>query len=160
MRCTDGARLDRVDAHLGRYLLSLELVLEPLHDVPSLDLFDLQRRVGVDEILDVHVAATNTYFDSVALLDLDVDALLPELVDALGLTQEQDLDPISLWVLVDVVREHLIDLVHLVPDHDRLLLLHQVLDVYHQLVDFIARFLFVPLKFFRSSLFVLLKLIL
>ena len=122
-------------------LLRLQLVLESADDVTPLDLFNLLRSVEVNEIIDTHKATTNAHLNLVALFDLDVYALLTERVDALRLSQEEDLDSVAFGIRVDVVGKMSVDLVHLVADADMLGAFHDLLQVDHELVDFILSFL-------------------
>ena len=133
-------------------LLRLQLVLESADDVTPLDLFNLLRSVEVNEIIDTHKAATNAHLNLVALFDLDVYALLTERVDALGLSQEEDLDSIAFGIRVDVVGKMSVDLVHLVADADMLGAFHDLLQVDHELVDFILSFLVLIIMLLNSHL--------
>ena len=133
-------------------LLRLQLVLESADDVTPLDLFNLLRSVEVNEIIDTHKAATNAHLNLVALFDLDVYALLTERVDALRLSQEEDLDSVAFGIRVDVVGKMSVDLVHLVADADMLGAFHDLLQVDHELVDFILSFLVLIIMLLNSHL--------
>lgn len=99
--------------------MHLKFLAESGNDIGSpLDFFHFLSCVGINEIIDVHKAATNSDLDLVALLDLHVDALLSELVDAFGLPQEQDLHLLPLWVGVQETRQLLVNLVIVVTDVD------------------------------------------
>ena len=81
----------------------------------------------------MHETATDPDQQIVALLNLDVDSLLSKLVDAFGLSQEEDLHPLSLRILVDEIGEHLVDIVRLLRDVDCLLFRPQLLNSLVQL---------------------------
>jgi hypothetical protein len=121
--------------------LRLQLVLEPAYDVTSLDFLDLLRCVKINKIVDVHEATTDTHLDLITFFYFHVDALLSERVDTFRLSQEENLDSVAFRILVDVVSKVSIDLVHLMPDTDMLCAFHELLHVYHKLVDFVLCFL-------------------
>ena len=76
----------------------------------------------------MHEAAADSDLNLVAFFNFDIDALLSELVDALGLPEEQDLHVVALWVLVDEGGEGDVDAVHLLRNIDRLLARPQILN--------------------------------
>lgn len=79
-----------------------DAVIELALGVFALDLLELGRCVLVKELVDAQVAATNANVDLV-LVNFYNDSLSAELVDALGLTHEQDLQLLAIWVVVDVL---------------------------------------------------------
>ena len=87
----------------------------------------------------MHEPATDTHLYLIALLYLNVNALLTKLVDALGLSQEQHFEIVAFRVLVDVIRKLKVYFVSLVPDGDRLRSFHQFLHLLHELVYFVLR---------------------
>ena len=103
----------------------------------------------------MHEAAADSDLDLIALFNFDVNALLAKLVDTLGFSEEENLDAISLWVLVDVVGEVGVDSVHFVTNHDGLGLLHAILKVNHQFVDLFLCLLLCLLMFFLPLIILL-----
>ena len=57
----------------------------------------------------MHVTAANAHLDCIAFLDLEVDAPLPKLINALRLPQEEDLHLVLFRVLLDVVGKLLVN---------------------------------------------------
>jgi len=94
-----------------------DAVIELTLGVFALNLFELSRRVLVKELVDAQVAATNTNVDLV-LIDFDNDSLSAELVNALSLAHEQDLQLLAVWVVVDVLCNLLVNSVILNRDVD------------------------------------------
>ena len=91
-------------------LLHSDLFTESLDGVLPIQLLQFCWRVLVDELVNGKVTAT--YSDlNVVLFDFDGNALGSELVDALALAHEHDLELSSLWVVVDVLCEPLVDIV-------------------------------------------------
>ena len=84
----------------------------------------------------MHEAAANANLNLVTFLNFDVDAFLSKLVHALRLSQEQHLDTIALRILINVIRQMTINFIHLMANANGLRALHQLLDVFHQLVYF------------------------
>lgn len=76
--------------------------------VPSLKLLQLSGCVLVQELIDAQEATTDTNVDLV-LVDAHVDLLGAELVNALGLTHEHDLEFGALWVVIYVLSKLLVD---------------------------------------------------
>ena len=72
------------------------------------------------ELVNKHIAAANAHLNLLSLVDLEVDALLPELVYALGLPEEHDLHLVAFRVRVDVVGQVLVDFVESMSDIDHL----------------------------------------
>ena len=71
-----------------------------MDDVCSFDFFDFQRRVLLDKLIDVHVTAADAYLNLMSLVNFNVNTFLAKLVHAFGLTQEQNVHFIPLWILV------------------------------------------------------------
>ena len=94
----------------------LHLVLELSRHVLSFNLFDLGSRVLLDELVNVHVSASHSDLDRLALLDLEVDLSLTESVNAFGLSEEEDLHPILFRPVLDIVCQHLVHFVILLTD--------------------------------------------
>lgn len=69
-------------------------------DISSVYSIDLFTCVLVNEVYNVHESSSNTHKKVVALFNFDVDSLLAELVDTLGLTKEHDFHFLSLRILV------------------------------------------------------------
>jgi len=114
-----------------------DAIIELALGVFALDLLELGRSVLVKELVDAQVAATNANVDLV-LVNFYNDSLSAELVDALGLTHEQDLQLLAIWVVVDVLCNLFVNSVILDGDIDRNPRL-QVNDVGFQVVDFIVQ---------------------
>ena len=93
----------------------------------------------------MHKAAADPHLDLIALLNLDVDALLPELVDALGLAQEEDANVLLLGVRVEVVGESHINLIIALPDINGLILI-ELLVLVLQLLDLLDGLLLVEFE--------------
>lgn len=68
----------------------------------------------------MHEATTNSDKNLVAFLDLDIDSFLSELVDALALPEEHDLEFRSLWVTIQIASEGFVYFVILMPNIYRL----------------------------------------
>jgi hypothetical protein len=62
----------------------------------------------VEELVDGKISSAHSNLDAL-LLDLDGDTLGAELVDTLALSHEHDLELRSLWVVVDVLSQLLVD---------------------------------------------------
>lgn len=95
-------------AHPGSDLLSAELVLEASDNVSSLQPLHFFRRVELDEVFNLQIATTDLDQDLVALLYLDVDLLLAELVDTFRLSKEQNLEGVLLRVLAQELTKDLV----------------------------------------------------
>ena len=102
----------------GNSLLYGDLLGELLERVLALELLEFNGRVLIQELVDGEVAATNPNVDPV-LVNLHVDLLGSELVDALRLTHEHDLQLAALRVVVDVLREKFVCTVIFDGDIDR-----------------------------------------
>ena len=93
----------------------------------------------------MHESATDPHLDIVGLVYLDVDAPLPKLVDALGLSQEQDLQFVFLRKLVQVISEDHVRSIALVADVNLLIqkvFLTQRSYLLEQLADFLVGLIF------------------
>jgi len=101
----------------GESLLDSDSVSEALEGVSSLQSLELGGSILIDELVDGQVATSDLDLDFV-LLDTDSDALLAELVDALSLSQEHDLQLCSVRVVVDILCELPVDRVSLGWDVD------------------------------------------
>lgn len=101
---------------LRRYLLSKSSG----HIAPLLNFTDLLCCVGFDEFLRRNVSAADPDKHLASFFNFDVDFLLSELVDAVGLAQEEYLQPIFLWVLVYDIGERLVDLIILLCNIENL----------------------------------------
>ena len=113
--------------------LHRQLILEATQDISSsLDLLELERRVRLNEVVDVHEAASDSHLYLVALFDFDVDTLLPELVDALGLPEEENVHLLFLRVPLNVLGEVHVNLVTFVADVD---VVEEVVALRHQVFD-------------------------
>ena len=88
-------------SHVARNFLHNELVRESIDYVRSFDFLNFQRRVLLDELINMHVSATDTYLNLISLLNFNIDAFLTELVHALRFTEEQDVHFFALRKLVD-----------------------------------------------------------
>lgn len=73
----------------------------------------------------MHVSAANSHLDLVGFVDLHVNPLMTELVNALRLTKEQDVHLLPLRVLVYEVRQGIVDFIVLLRYVDRLVLFNQ-----------------------------------
>lgn len=93
--------------------LCLQLVVELLNDIISLDHFDLGSRVNLDEFFNRQESSPDANQDLVTVLNLDMDLALTELVDAFRLSQEQDLHFFALWELIQEIGQSHIDPVEL-----------------------------------------------
>ena len=87
-----------------------DLFTKSFDGVLPIQLLQFCRRVLVDELVNGKVTATYSNLN-VVLFDFDGNALGSELVDALALAHEHDLELSSLWVVVDVLCEPLVDIV-------------------------------------------------
>ena len=96
-------------------LLDGHFLRELLHRVVSLEFFHFWWSVLVEELVDRKVAATNTDVDLV-FVHTHCHALGSELVDTLRLSHEHDLQLLSVWVVVDVFGQSLVNLVVLHRD--------------------------------------------
>ena len=93
----------------------------------------------------MHESATDPHLDIVGLVYLDVDAPLPKLVDALGLSQEQDLQFVFLRKLVQVISEDHVRSIALVANVNLLIqkvFLTQRSYLLEQLADFLVGLIF------------------
>lgn len=81
----------------------------------------------LNEVVDVHEAAANSHLQAVAFLDLDIDTFLSKAIDALRLSQEQDLHFFLFRVRVDEVCKCFLDDVALLGDVCKKQLLHVLL---------------------------------
>lgn len=97
-------------------LLNLELILELIEDILSLDLCHFLLRVLIDEVVNVHETSTNSHLDRVTLLNLEVHTLLAELIYAFRLSKEKDLHPFLFRIVGDIVLKNSVNLVILVSD--------------------------------------------
>ena len=111
------------------------LLVEALHWVLALELLQLFWSVLVQELVDGEEATTDTDVDLV-IIDLDHHSLAAELVNALTLAHEHNLQLLALWVVVDVLSNLLVDLIVLYRDVHRDSRL-QVDDVVLQILDLV-----------------------
>jgi len=116
--------------------------LEALHWVLALKFFKLNWSVLVQELVNGEETTTDTDVDSV-LVNLDQDTLASELVDTLAFTHEHDLQPVPVWVVVDVLSDLLVNLVILDWDVDS--------DARLQVDDVVAENLNLALHFFNRA---------
>ena len=93
-----------VDTGIYDSLLDGNLLGHAFQRILALELLQLSGRVLLKERVDGQVTTADTDLDADSL-DLDLDALRSELVDAAGLTHEHDLELVALWVVVDVLGE-------------------------------------------------------
>ena len=83
-------------------------IRHPAHWVLPLKFFELNWRVLVEELVQRKETASDSDLDLV-LDTLDGNALCAKLVDTLRLTHEHDLELLPVRVVVDVLRELLVD---------------------------------------------------
>ena len=93
-----------LDNLLGKHTLT-----EAFKWVLALQFLELSRRKLVQKLVDREVAAAHTNLDLTALFYAHVDSLGAELVDALRLSHEHDLELVPIGVAVDVLGHFLID---------------------------------------------------
>lgn len=96
----------------------------------------------------MHEAAANSDLDLIALLNFDENALLSELVHAFGLTKEQNLHLLFLWIRVEVIGECLVNLVAAFSDVDRLVFAEFVV-FFEEFLDLLDCLLLVVLQIFE-----------
>ena len=85
-----------------------DLFGESLKGVLSLQLLKLDWGVLVEELVKREVATSDTDVDFI-LVDLHVDSLGSELVDALGLSHEHNLELLAVGIVVDILSQLLVD---------------------------------------------------
>ena len=81
---------------------------ESLDGVISLQLFKLNGSVLIKELVNRKVTSANTNLN-VIFFNLDCNSLRSKLVDTLRLTHEHDLELLAIGVVVDVLRQLLVD---------------------------------------------------
>ncbi len=91
-------------------LLKGDTVRHATHRVLALENLKLRGSVLVQELVDGKEATTDLDLDLVSGT-LDEDALGAELVDTFGLAHEHDLQLLAVGVVIDVLRQLLVDLV-------------------------------------------------
>ena len=92
------------DNPLTERLLDGDLLAESLKWVSSFQLFKLDGRVLVQELVDGEVAAADLDLNLVTF-NLDHDTARAELVDTFRLAHEHDLELLAVWVVIDVLRQ-------------------------------------------------------
>ena len=102
----------------------------------SLNLLGLFRRILLDELLNVHEAATNSDQDLLTFFNFDINPLLAELVNTLRFTQKCNVHPGPLGVLVYVIRQSFVNLVIFMGYVNRLILFQLVNDL-QELLNFL-----------------------
>ena len=85
-------------------VLNFCLVCESFSDISSRYLFDFDRGVLFDELINTHKLTSNSAEDLPSLLNLDVDALLAEEIHSFRLSEEHDSHLFTLRVLINKVR--------------------------------------------------------
>jgi len=93
-------------------LLHSQLLVEASHWVLALKLLQFDGRVLVQELVNREETTTDTDVNLV-VVDTNIHLLGTELVDALLLTEEHDLQLGTLWVIVDVLCKLLVNRVSL-----------------------------------------------
>ena len=104
-------------------ILRLQCILEATYDICAIDPFHLALHECINELVDVDVASPDADKYLVPPLNLDVNTPLAESVYALGLSQEENLHLLPLWVPIQKVRQCRVNLITLFPDVDVLILL-------------------------------------
>jgi hypothetical protein len=99
----------------GDGLLDRDLLVEALQGILALELLQLDRCVLIEELVNREVATAHADVDLV-LLNFDRDSLGTELVDAVRLAHEHDLQLLTVGEVVDVLSEALVNGV--APDRD------------------------------------------
>lgn len=122
---TDWAHFSSTLCLVHSNVLNGSLIAETIEDIISLNLFNLQIRVLIDELVNVHVTSTDTNEYLLTLLDLNVNSLLSELVDTFRFSEEHDLHLFSFGVSIDVGGQCFINFVMLVGDIHSLSLLKE-----------------------------------
>lgn len=100
-----------------RGLADNHLLTKSLKRVSALQLLQLLGRVLIKELVNRHEASTNSNCKvnnsaltlNLVLLDLDEDFFAPKLIHAFALSHEHDLEPLPVRVVVDEVRQFLIN---------------------------------------------------
>lgn len=122
-----------------RYLLKFNLRLESRNCISAHVSLHFDFRELLNELINVHESATDPHLNIVGLVYLDVDAPLPKLVDAFGLSKEQDLQFVFLRKLVQVISQDHVCSIALVADVNLLIqkvVLTQRSYLLEQLADF------------------------
>lgn len=94
----------------GQKAVHSHLVAEFLDWVFPLHLLQLGRSVLVEELVNAEVATAHPNVNLV-FVDFDAHTLAAELVNALRLTHEHDLELLAVRVVIDVLRDLFVDLV-------------------------------------------------
>ena len=136
LRQPDGASLYRIDAFICRNLLSNNLVLESLDNIAPLNFLNLQWSIKINEVLNAHVASTDSDLDLVAFFNFDINSLLAKLINTWWLPQEHDFDFVSLRIVIDEPGKMLINLVYIVSNCDDLWAFHELFLRNNELLDF------------------------
>ena len=114
---------------MRRDILNSSLVGEPRDNVFPLNLLNLLLGVLLDEVINMHEATSDSHHDLIPLLNLDVNSLLPELINALRFPQKHDLHLFPLRVFVQVIAKSLIDLTILLCDVNSLVSLQSLIQI-------------------------------
>ena len=88
--------------------LKSDAVRHAAHRVLSLKFLKLRRSVLIQKLIERQVTTANSDLDLI-LDTLDHDALCTKLVNSLRLTHEHDLELLAVGVVIDVLRQFLID---------------------------------------------------
>ena len=119
MRLADRTRLVGGGGQTGDDTLDSDLSLDAVRRVVARDPLSLGARELRDEVVDGDEAATHLDLDLVSAVDLDEYALRAEAVVALRLADEEDLQVLTLRIVVEVRGEGLVGQVALARDVDR-----------------------------------------
>ena len=119
MRLADRARLLGGGGQTGDDALDSDLSLDAVRRVVARDLLGLGARELRDEVVDGDEAAAHLDLDLVSAVDLDEDVLRAEAIVTLRLADEEDLQVLTLRIVVEVRREGLVGQVALARDVDR-----------------------------------------
>ena len=87
------------------------MLFKCLNNIPTANFLDLLISILLDEVLDMHEAASNPDKYLISFFYFDVYLSLSERVHAFRLPQEEYLHPLSLWILVDEISKCSIDFV-------------------------------------------------
>jgi hypothetical protein len=79
-------------------------------------------------VVDVHIPTTNSHED-IIFLNFDDDPFLSELVDSITLSDEEDVQLLSVGILIEIGRQHIINFVMLFGNVNRLILLQHFINV-------------------------------
>ena len=91
--------------------MNIDLLIESLEDVSSIYFFNFRLSVFGDELVGQHVAPSNFNVHFVAFQYFDLNLFLSESVDTFRLSQEENLELLLFWIIINEVSKRLIDLI-------------------------------------------------